>query len=561
MARRLKKKEKEMVAAWPETNEEAAWPETDEIPATEARPMALDFEAPNETSRQETRETQETRDTQEKAKRGEEKERRRTARDEKLRDMRHETKEKPKQNNELSTPSYLQTTTAGNQLSMDTIIDAVLGQYTCPEQLLNHTKHIKSFADVLANYKKRYSESIYTISSLSCSESLRNELCKYFSDFRSRNARLNEPATVAMLEKMANISNSTRLIVQKAWMRGAGLTQEESRVMAEKIRENGDMGDRSAQYSDLLKISYDGLAMITTEAMCYDGSGTDAADATVFKLHNMDVSGCSSASELLAHELKHWQDCLRELDEPPMANYLRLQNLKEACNRDARLFEICESLDDHTSRMKELKLSKTKSWSKMESLIADAWQMALKQGKLKAKDNIMSQEDKDSVSAMESANNGDLEKLSSHATTFVDVENSIVQKRADEFMKTASDATIKCTICATDFTDSIADQVNRVKKGWENKPKRCKPCNEKYKKERSEGATRQCIDFVKGKCTWGDKCKFSHGLPVHFAGEFGGSDESSDEEQSGEYSDEGDDDGDSDEYDNGDSEEYDSDHF
>ena len=68
MARRLKKKEKEMVAAWPETNEEAAWPETDEIPATEARPMALDFEAPNETSRQETRETQETQDTQEKAK-------------------------------------------------------------------------------------------------------------------------------------------------------------------------------------------------------------------------------------------------------------------------------------------------------------------------------------------------------------------------------------------------------------------------------------------------------------------------------------------------------------
>jgi len=155
-----------------ETNEEAAWPKADvrqtrPPAATEARPMALDFEAPNETSQQETRETQET---QEKTKRGEEKGRRRTARDGQLRDMGHEAKEKPTQNNELSTPSYLQTTTAGNQLSMDTIIDAVLGQYTCPEQLLNHTKHIKSFADVLVNYKKRHSESIHTISSLTNSQ-------------------------------------------------------------------------------------------------------------------------------------------------------------------------------------------------------------------------------------------------------------------------------------------------------------------------------------------------------------------------------------------------------
>ena len=97
------------------------------------------------------------------------------------------------------------------------------------------------------------------------------------------------------------------------------------------------MGDRTAFVHDLENIAFQGLAEITTELPCYDGSGCEAADSSIQKLKSFDVSKCKNVAELLATEPTAWNACLRELDEPPMVNYIRLRNLKTAYARTKHL--------------------------------------------------------------------------------------------------------------------------------------------------------------------------------------------------------------------------------
>ena len=150
-------------------------------------------------------------------------------------------------------------------------------------------------------------------------------------------------------------------------------------------------------------------------------------------------------------------------------------------------------------------------------------------------------EDDSRMTDSKSDNEND-DKLSTH-TALTENELAVTQKRIDEFIKTATDEKITCNVCKQAFTDSVADQVNRIKKGWDNKPKRCKPCNEEYKKGLSD-RPRPCIDFSRGHCAWGDSCKFIHGdkpnrkLGVHHCRYDSDGDEEQSSGSDSEYSDE-----------------------
>ena len=94
---------------------------------------------------------------------------------------------------------------------MDNIIPTILSQYPCPEKL--QTKHVKSFQDLLSEYKKIHSDALLTISADSTNETLRNELGTYYEEFHSRNLRIDEADYVAVLERMANLSAAARLTI------------------------------------------------------------------------------------------------------------------------------------------------------------------------------------------------------------------------------------------------------------------------------------------------------------------------------------------------------------
>ena len=118
-------------------------------------------------------------------------------------------------------------------------------------------------------------------------------------------------------------------------MRSVGLSDPDSYELTADIRSSGEMGDRNAKYLDLEKINFDGLAAVTIEALCScAGSNSDATDKALHSLNAVDVNKCRSLAQLLAMELSLWQACYRELGDPPMATYLRLNNLKAACARD-----------------------------------------------------------------------------------------------------------------------------------------------------------------------------------------------------------------------------------
>ena len=144
-------------------------------------------------------------------------------------------------------------------------------------------------------------------------------------------------------------------------MHSVGLSEIESHDLAARIKATGEMGDRHATHEDLLQINFDGLAAVTIEALCSTGSNRDATDQTLTNLATMNVNECRNLPQLLAMELDLWQACYRELDGPPMATYLRLNNLKAACDMDTVWCELNTAFNDVTLRDKKIKISKVKT--------------------------------------------------------------------------------------------------------------------------------------------------------------------------------------------------------
>lgn len=554
MARKLRKKEEDMMAAWPAANNGT---ETEpDIPPTEPRPKTLDFSAIQPSDKKEFQhntntaadkptETQTYADKQppttsensapeissipqpqpptnsasantdlrqtqpqttQKSDNTDLRQTQPTATDTQRKDKQPD--DSTNERNPATTPSYLQTATTGDTLNMDTIIETVLGQYQCPPSLLNtelRSSKIRSFSDLMAQYKDRYPESCSIVSKSGCSESWRNEFAIYFNKFKSRHEWLDEPATVALLMMMSNLTTAARLIVKKTWIRCVGMNSSESYSAAKRIKETGGVGDRIAVRSDLLRIDYDGLAAVTTEALCYDGSGSDAADSALHRLSNLDLSGCYKFPQIISTELESWQACYRELDEAPMANYLRMKNLISACKADKCLCAIAEAFEDVTARQKNLKLSRIKSWDEVETLFSEAWDLAHKQGK------ISHREIESDSSFDESPENSSSAKVSVHYATKQQEHERLRKNSYDGMLKRdVVEQKLDCRDCKQKFIDSIEDQQHRIEMKYVHDPVRCPPCKEKYLSDLAENP-RPCNEFaVNGKCGYGDKCRFSH---------------------------------------------------
>ena len=82
--------------------------------------------------------------------------------------------------------------------------------------------------------------------------------------------------------------------------------------------------------------------------------------------------------------------------------------------------------------------------------------------------------------------------------------------------KTAADLKeqqLPCKGCKKPFTDSVEDQAHRVAQGWIHPPARCPPCKASYLEALSKNP-QHCNDFKSGNCAYGDKCRYSHELPL-----------------------------------------------
>jgi hypothetical protein len=497
MAKKLKKKEQEMLTNWPTADEDP----TEEIPPTEPRPTQLNFESANAApfeniaNKPTTIASASANDTHDHTNNA-------PAHSAAIHPPQQRSAAPTASANAHKTPSYLQTSTTNNALSLDTIIDTVLGSYECPTALL--TTKIKSFYDVLADYSKRHPDSSNAISPDSCSETWRNEFNKYYSQFKSRNQWLDEPATVALLAKVATLSPAARLIVQKAWMRSVGLSAADSHQLATNIKSFGEMGDRNATYLDLENVNFDGLAAVTIEALCNTGSNSDATDQTLTNLATMNVNECRNLPQLLAMELNLWQACYRELDGPPMATYLRLNNLKAACDRDTVWCALNTAFNDITSRDKKIKISKVKTWSTVESKLYEAWDLVCNQGLLQRFDSLV---DCDSSIDAASDSSGDSPDLSAHPS-FLPRKNNEGTFR-DEPAADLQDEQLVCKDCKKEFLDPKDDQAHRRSRGWTNHPSRCRPCKSIHLESLKKNP-QPCSDFQAGTCTYGDRCRYLH---------------------------------------------------
>jgi len=265
------------------------------------------------------------------------------------------------------------------------------------------------------------------------------------------------------------------------------------------------MGDRSATYLDLENINFDGLAAVTIEALCScAGSNSDATDKALQNLNAMDVNRCRNLSQLLAMELNLWQACYRELDDPPMATYLRLKNLKAACARDNIWCDLITAFNDITSRDKHIKLQKVKSWNTIESKLSEAWDLVCNQGLLLRFDSLI---DEDSSIDAGSRSSEDSPDLSAHHSNLPRRNND--GTFGDKATADLQDKQLVCKDCRKEFLDPKDDQAHRRSRGWTNHPSRCQPCKAIHLEALTKNP-QPCSDFEAGKCTYGDRCRYLH---------------------------------------------------
>ena len=195
----------------------------------------------------------------------------------------------------------------------------------------------------------------------------------------------------------------------------------------------------------------------------------------------LNLSGCYKFPQLMSTELENWQACYRELDEAPMANYLRMKNPLPACKADKYLCAIAEAFGDVTARQKNLKLSRIKSWDEVESLFLEAWDLAHKQGKINYRDV---ESDSSFEESPESSNSG---KVSVHYAS--------KQQEHERLRKNSYDGMLKRDVveqkldyreCKLKLTDSIEDQQHKIEMKYIHPPARCPPCKEKYLSDLAE---------------------------------------------------------------------------
>ena len=86
-----------------------------------------------------------------------------------------------------------------------------------------------------------------------------------------------------------------------------------------------------------------------------------------------------------------------------------------------------------------------------------------------------------------------------------------VDSKEEEGLETGE--TLTCRDCQQSFIFSDGEKEFYEKKGWMNKPSRCKSCQAINKLARNEGvpATRGvCYAHQRGECDRGDSCRYSH---------------------------------------------------
>jgi ribosomal protein S20 len=108
--------------------------------------------------------------------------------------------------------------------------------------------------------------------------------------------------------------------------------------------------------------------------------------------------------------------------------------------------------------------------------------------------------------------NKDLRRAKTAARRALD--EAIVMKEAGE--------QLVCRDCSQMFIFPEKEVLHYQKKGWTDRPKRCKACSEASKfrrmdRDKLDGGKNMCRSFQRGQCKYGEKCKFSHN--PEFAGQ------------------------------------------
>ena len=85
-----------------------------------------------------------------------------------------------------------------------------------------------------------------------------------------------------------------------------------------------------------------------------------------------------------------------------------------------------------------------------------------------------------------------------------------------------SGETLECRDCQKPFLFSEGEKEFYEKKGWTNKPTRCKPCSAANKIAREAPTGGVCYANQRGECDRGDKCRYSHDASAAGAGGAGG---------------------------------------
>ena len=80
----------------------------------------------------------------------------------------------------------------------------------------------------------------------------------------------------------------------------------------------------------------------------------------------MNFTQCERITDALAIERRRWDATFRELDEKPMAIFMRVENFKNSINVCEQFASTIQAFEFITSQRQDIKISKIREWEAIE---------------------------------------------------------------------------------------------------------------------------------------------------------------------------------------------------
>ena len=389
-----------------------------------------------------------------------------------------------------------------NHCEIETILQEAVARFRIEEDLLSTRMGISGLSDLYKVTADRHEDLKALLADPDATgNTLRRAFADFFFSFQGIKGCSKYTAAAATLLHASLVSDGFNLQIRQCLKAGIGLSDRDKDLMAHNASMTGKLTHRDASYGDLENLQENewvGLLSIAVEYLCFDPNKEKSFERERRALCGAKLTNFNKSSEALAHIRTLHQAATTAFGSDFMTYYDLFKLTKDKLSKEIQ-FEINEI----TATGKAADALDC-DWKYIEDIVTTAWR-------------TFSRRPTGYYSKVASIGHADTPKQAEQSEEFTAHNASL---EADQF----KEKVLKCqrsnedgTTCSKEFTWTTAQQMHHNRMGWTTTPKSCPAHREKSiypatnQDDREEKKITVCQLFrSSGRCSYGDKCKFSH---------------------------------------------------